>query len=249
MCRLFARNLRLATVITVLAAIPAAALAECCIVPDNGFGTATLPPQSTVASTCMYLGSTEITDGLPPGATIQIAASIGNFINVSELPGGSLGGTASAWEGQCVMQMTGTGALSGFNRSITVPLSGFNNNLFIFAPRAAFAPVQTAAALCNWLNGQIVGVGDPDFDLLRILGGYNYGMPSPGQIQLVSTGSGWAVSGYFDTTHRIDFIGAPGGALAGRSGSNTQQRRFEICPENAVALEGASWSRMKALYR
>jgi hypothetical protein len=128
-------------------------------------------------------------------------------------------------------------------------LSGFNNNLFIIAPRAAFAPAQTATALCNWLNGQVVGVGDPDFDLLRILGGYNYGMPSPGQIQLVSTGSGWAVSGYFDITHRIDFIGAPGGALAGRSGSNTQQRRFEICPENAVALEGASWSRMKALYR
>ncbi|MBK7772319.1 MAG: hypothetical protein IPI48_17820 [bacterium] len=96
-----------------------------------------------------------------------------------------------------MMQMTGTGALSGFNRSITVPLSGFNNNLFIFAPRAAFAPVQTAAALCNWLNGQVVGVGDPDFDLLRILGGYNYGMPSPGQIQLVSTGSGWAVSKLF----------------------------------------------------
>jgi hypothetical protein len=246
---LFGHSLRLAVAITVLAAIPAAALAVCCIVPDNGFGTATLPPPGTGASTCAYLGTTEITSGLPAGATIQIAASIGNFINVIESVGGSLGGTASTWEGQCVMQMTGTGALSGFNRSITIPLTGFGNNLFLWAPRTAFAPVQTAAAQVNWLFGQVVGVGDPDFDLLRFFGGFNYGMPSPGQIQLVSTGSGWAVSGYFDITHRIDFVGAPGGALAGMSGSNTQQRRFEICPENAVAVEGVSWSQVKALYR
>ena len=95
MYRLFARTLRHAAVITVLAAIPAAALAECCIVPDNGFGTATLPPQSTVASTCMYLGNTEITDGLEAGdwilADAQAVVEDGDRVRVaaSALPGGA----------------------------------------------------------------------------------------------------------------------------------------------------------------
>jgi hypothetical protein len=57
------------------------------------------------------------------------------------------------------------------------------------------------------------------------------------------------VSGYFDLTHRVDFVGAVGGALSGMSGSTTNQRHFEICPENAVANENATWSHLKALYR
>ena len=241
-------GLVLACALLALATIPAAAHAECCIVPDNGFGTATLPPTSTGA-TCVYLGTMEITDGLPVGTTIQIAASIGSFINVVETPGGGLGGTTSNWDGLCTMQMTGTGALLGFSRSITIPLVGPSNNMMEWAPRMAFAPVQTAAAHVYRLFGQNASIGDPDFDLLRIVGGTDYGHPSPGQIQLVSTGGGWAVSGYFDLRHRIDYVGAPTGALSGRSGSTTNQRRFEICPENAVAVESASWSHLKAQYR
>ncbi|MBK7769584.1 MAG: hypothetical protein IPI48_03350 [bacterium] len=248
MTRRNARILRIVATLTCLAAVPAAAFAECCIVQDNGFGTATLPPLTTGA-TCLYLGTMEISDGLPVGSTIQISASIGYFFNVIESPGGALGGTESTWDGLCSMQMTGTGALLGFNRSLSFPLNGFPNNVFAWAPRTPFAPVQTAAAQVYQLFGQMVGVGDPDFDLLRVTGGNNFGLPSPGQIQLVSTGGGWAVSGYFDLTHRIDFVGSPGGALAGMSGSTTRQRRFEICPENAVAVEGASWSHLKALYR
>lgn len=232
-----------------LTTIPAAVHAECCLVADNGFGTATLPPLTTGA-TCVYLGPMEIIDGLPAGTTIQIAASIGNFFNVVETPGGALGGTSSAYDGLCTMQMTGTGALLGFNRTITIPLnSGGGFNILAWAPRTAFAPVQTANAQVYRLFGQVANSGDPDFDLLRVVAGNDFGLPSPGQIQLVSTGGGWAVSGYFDLTHRIDFVGAPGGALAGRSGSTTGQRRFEICPENAVAVEGASWSHLKASYR
>ena len=244
----FPTRLSIVVGLLALAIIPAAAHAECCIVADNGFGTATLPPMS-IGATCVYLGTTEITAGLNPGTTIQIVASIGNFINVVETPGGGLGGTTSSWDGLCTMQMTGTGLLLGFNRTITIPLTGPANNMMEFAPRTAFAPVQTAAALEYRLYGQNVMIGDPDFDLLRIVGGNDFGMPSPGQIQLVSTGGGWAVSGYFDFTHRIDFVGKTGGALTGMAGSTMNQRRFEICPENAVAVESASWSHVKALYR
>jgi hypothetical protein len=203
----------------------------------------------STGATCVYLGNTEITNGLPAGATIQVAASIGNFINVSESAGGALGGTTSTWDGLCTLQMTGTGALLSFNRSITIPLVGAGFNVMDWAPRTPFAPVQTATAQLYRLFGQVASFGDPDFDLLRIAGGNDFGMPSPGQIQLVSTGGGWAVSGYFDFTHRIDFVGSPGGALSGYSGSTTNNRRFEICPENAVAIESTSWSHLKALYR
>jgi hypothetical protein len=249
MSQRLAHRLLTAFAFVALVSIPAAALAECCVVADNGFGTATLPPLTTGA-TCLYLGTMEITNGLPGGTTIQIAASIGYFFNVVETPGGALGGTSSSFDGLCTMQMTGTGALLGFNRTITLPLSsGGGFNIFDWAPRTAYAPVQTANALVYRLFGQVASFGDPDFDLLRVAGGNDFGMPSPGQIQLVSSGSGWAVSGYFDLTHRIDFVGAPGGALAGMSGSTTNLRRFEICPENAVAVESASWSHLKAQYR
>lgn len=224
------------------------AAAECCIVADNGAGTATLPPMTTGA-TCVYLGTSQIVDGLPPGSSIQMSVSIGNFINVVESPGGGLGGTIASWDGLCDLAMTGTGALTGFSRNITISLVGFQNNMMQFAPRTPFAPTQTAAADEYRLFGQIPTSVDPDFDFLRITGGSDFGMPSPGQVQLVSTGGGWAVSGYFDLTHRFDFIGAPGGPLAGMSGSTTLQRRFEICPENAVAVEKVNWSQLKATYR
>lgn len=222
------------------------AAAECCIVADNGAGTATLPPMTTGA-TCVYLGTSAIIDGLPAGSSIQMSVSIGNFINVVESPGGGLGGTISSWDGLCDLAMTGTGALTGFSRNITLPLVGVGSNMMQFGPRTPFAPTQTAAADEYRLFGQVFS--DPDFDLLRLVGGSDFGLPSPGQIQLVSTGGGWAVSGYFDLTHRFDFVGAPGGALAGMSGSTTLQRRFEICPENAVAVERVNWSQLKATYR
>jgi hypothetical protein len=38
----------------------------------------------------------------------------------------------------------------------------------------------------------------------------------------------WSVDSFFDVTYRIDFVGAPGGPLAGRSGSSTGTVRFEL---------------------
>ena len=33
---------------------------------------------------------------------------------------------------------------------------------------------------------------------------------------------------FFDITYRIDFVGAPGGPLAGRTGSTTRTDRFQV---------------------
>jgi len=76
------------------------------------------------------------------------------------------------------------------------------------------------------LFGQITnpGSGDPDFDLLRIVAGTDFGLPSPGHTTLTRLGppgSNWAVDSFFDITYRIDFVGRVGGALSGMSGSTT----------------------------
>jgi hypothetical protein len=116
-----------------------------------------------------------------------------------------------------------------------------------WAPRVNFAPVQTAAADFQALQGQIFV--HPDFDLLRVTAGTLFGMPSPGSVQLVSSGSSWAISSFFDLTWRIDFVGSSTGTFAGRSGSTQRQTRFSMCPQNAVAVERSTWSVVKRLYQ
>ena len=107
--------------------------------------------------------------------------------------------------------MTGTGSLLGFNRLIILPLTGPFQTID-WSPRTPFAPVQNAALDLRRLQGQITS--DPDFDLLRITGGTDFGMPSPGLVQLTTSGSGWSVTSYIDAQDRIDFLGRPFSAEA-----------------------------------
>lgn len=217
--------------------------AECCVVPDVN-GTAVMPPTAG----CLYLGTTEIVDGLPLGSTIQINASFGNFSSVVELPGGILGGTFSNYDAVLLLNMTGTGLFASYSRFIALPLPNppsTNTQQISWGPRVPFAPVQTFPANLQRLQGQIFG--DPDFDLLRITGGTDFGMTTLGQAQVVTSFGNWAVSGYFDLNHRIDFVGSPTGPFAGMSGSTNRQRRFTMCPENAVPTTITTWSGIKAL--
>lgn len=223
------------------AVLPVQAHPSCCLAPDNGTGTATLPPQVSVG--CIYLGTMEIVDGLVPGSTIQIAASIGAFTNVVEANGGGLGGTQSNFDAFISMQMTGTGVYSAYNHFVSFPIT---SGRIDWAARVNFAPLQTAAADYRRLQGQIFV--DPDFDLLRVTGGGDFGLPSPGSVQLVNSGSSWEISSFFDLTWRVDFIGSQIGPFAGRSGSTTGQRRFSMCPENAVTVERSTWTALKRLY-
>src|SRR2546425_11935512 len=71
------------------------------------------------------------------------------------------------------------------------------------------------------LQGQLPA-GDPDFDLLIIRAGNDFGLPSPGHTTLTKQAGGdWAVDSFFDITYRIDFQGKPGGRIGGMSGSTT----------------------------
>jgi hypothetical protein len=222
---------------------PAASFAQgspCCVLADNGSGTANLPPNCAVG----YTGSGQIVDGMGPG-TIQIAARLVNFFNVVQGPGGGLGGEFQRWNASLELNLTGTGAYLGYNRFVIMTVQGETHS----APRTPFAPVQSFNTDLFQLQGQLPP-GDPDFDLLRITGGTAFGMPSPGQTTLTQSGSGWAVDSFFDITFRVDFVGSPVGPFAGRSGStNNQLRRFDMCHENPTPAAPSSWGRLKASYR
>lgn len=226
-------------VFTVVITTPATAVPV--IVPDNGFGTAQMPILAD------YVGETpmHIIDGLPPGTTIDIDATLDTPTLYVEVAGGSLGGTKSGGGGAPVFnwQLNGTGALAGFNRVINMPVA---NNVISFpsppfiannagfevhaAPRTLNAPLQSFDTDMFRLFSQIVnpGAGDPDFNLLRVVGGTDFGLPSPGHTKLLQNGANWEVDSFFDLTYRIDFVGSPAGLLAGMSGSTTGTVRFSL---------------------
>jgi hypothetical protein len=198
------------------------------VVPDNGGGTAQMPIQAPYPS----LNPMVISNGLPPGSQININAVWLAPTVSAEQPGGGLGGTKSAGGGPLMQwTMQGTGALSAYNRVLVMPGQGGPGGVASFpdpaftvigssyeehaAPRTAFAPVQTYNTDLFRMFSQIASVGDPDFDLLRLVAGTDFGLPSPGQTTLTQVGPNWNVESFFDVTYRIDFVGRPGGPFSG----------------------------------
>jgi len=118
-----------------------------------------------------------------------------------------------------------------------MPISSWlqHNNL-----RTPGSPIQSFDTDLAQMQAQL-GPVDPDFDLLRISAGTNFGLPSPGHTTLTQSGSSWAVDSFFDVTYRIDFVGHPGSPFGGESGSTTGTVRIVVAPEPAsfLGLAGA----------
>lgn len=205
-----------------------AADAASCIVPDNGSGTANLPPYDLTQCADGYVSQTawQIIDGLPPGSTVDMDVRLLWVVHLSGMSGGGLGGERSTFSAFLELAMTGTGAFAGYTRTVNVPVSvGTMDN----ATRTPGTTPQSFVTDLFQLQGQLPP-GDPDFDLLRITAGTDFALPSPGHTTLKKLGSDWAVDSYFDVTYRIDFVGAPGGPFTGRSGSTTATGRIEEGP-------------------
>lgn len=213
----------------------------CCLVPENGQGTADHPPSCPIG----YTGQMYIINGLPVGSTIEIAATLVDFTGLVQVPGGSLAGMKETWTATLKCSMTGTGTLLGFSKVIDIPIGTGESHS---APRVPLAPVQSFNTDMFELHGQIP-LGDPVFDLLRVTAGTNFALPSPGHTTFTQVGFAYSVDSFFDITYRIDFVGHPGGTLAGRSGSTTGTSRFSMCHDDTTPVRQSTWGKVKAHYR
>jgi hypothetical protein len=232
--------------ITALFAV-AVAVAQPCVVPDDGTGTVSLPPAG-----CSYLSPNDvhmIINGLPPGTTVRLGPEHHFFIcgqpgtNHCGVPGGSLGGEMEQFHSTITLHAQGTGTLSSYMRTIDISLDCQTHT----APRMPGQPVQSFNTLMNGMTGQLPP-GDPDFDLLRVTAGNAFGMPSPGHTTLTKLpgGPNWAVDSFFDVFYRIDFVGHSPGPFAGRSGSTTATIRMTTNPPPIPTL--SEWGMIFAVF-
>ena len=196
-----------------------------CVGPDDGTGTAELPPHG-----CAYLSPSEvfmIIVGLPPGTTIELDPLLHDFLCYTfpcGQPGGTLAGEVETYEATMTWEVNGTGDFDGFERTLQVPVFIQSHS----GPRTLGDAVQTFPAELSEMFGQLPP-GDPDFEYLVLTAGTNYGMPSPGQTTLTRRyGDPFSVDSFFDVTYGIEFMGAPGSILEGLSGLTTATVRIAV---------------------
>ncbi len=238
--------------------------ADPCTQLDNNNGTVNLPPAG-----CPYLSPDQVhmlINGLPAGTTILAQPLHHDFLcgNRPGVPGqnpavcsfvipgctntgGDLGGEQECADSTLDLHLRGTGLLNGYDSMKTMPVS-FQTAI---GPRTPGDPVQSFDTEMFRLQGQLPP-GDPDFDLLRITAGNDFGLPSPGHTTLKTTdtpgpGATWTVDSFFDITYRIDFVGHSGGPFGGMSGSTTGTIRMLtgngvqlICPKNVDVTSSGS---------
>jgi len=213
------------------------ALAQPCVVPDDGTGTVTLPPPG-----CAYLSPNdvhEIINGLPPGTTIKLDPIHAQFFGLVVNPGGPLGGEQEEFDSFLQLELTGTGELAGFSRLLNIPV----HCVTATAPRTEGASVQSFDTEMVQLQGAIFG--DPDFDQLSFQAGPGIGSGSnPGHTTLTRLGppgSNFTVDSFFDIEYRVDFQGAPGSVLDGMSGSTLGTIRMSVPSSASLVPAGQPW--------
>jgi hypothetical protein len=199
----------------------AAAAPAPCTAPDNGTGTVTLPPED-----CEYLSPSNfhaIVDGLPAGTKLVIDPSHLRFIcekggaslDLCTSPGGTLGGNVENFDSTLELKIVGTGALTGFSTSVSLPASVETHT----GKTQLGEPFQSFPTDMYRLQGTITG--HPDFKYLSITAGTANGYESPGHTTLEQLDDRtYNVKSVFYIKYRIDFRGADGSRLEGLKGSS-----------------------------
>jgi hypothetical protein len=187
-----------------------------CLAPDNERETVELP-----SGGCAYRAVDAFIWFRNANGSLVGDVTLGNFARVAT---GDVNGDKTELTADVTLDLTGTGDFEGFHRAVSMPIQ-FEVHT---APRMPGDLVQSFDTDMFRFQGQITG--DPDFDLLRIIAGTGFGLPSPGHTTLRKLGTEqqeYYVDSFFDITYRIDFVGAPGGAVAGRSGSTIGTIRMQ----------------------
>ncbi|MEM7052043.1 MAG: hypothetical protein AAF604_20410 [Acidobacteriota bacterium] len=217
--------LLLALCAMIFAFAPAALASDPCVVPDDGSGTVTMPPEG-----CGYISPDRfhaIVNGLPPGTTIIVKPEHGWFVcnggrGGRQERGCTIGGTPETGETEefeSTVRLTLSGAggpLDGYTRTLDVPATVRTK----VGPRKPGQPVQSFQTEMLSIEGEVVG--DHDFAYLKISGGSESGIPSPGETTLSYAGNGkWHVDSKFEVGYNITFEGAAGSLLEGSGGTTT----------------------------
>jgi|GEM_PF-1167555 len=138
--------------------------------------------------------------------------------------GGVFNGNFQCFDGMWNVVVTGTGSLAGFQRTLQIPAH------FEVHTESTAGIDDTRTVQTEMISMSLTGLrADPDFEFLQLRAGSGEGLPtSPGQMTLTRLPSGdFNVDSFFDIDYRIDFQGAPGGALDGMAGTTEGSVRME----------------------
>lgn len=115
----------------------------------------------------------------------------------------------------------GTGRLSGFRRSYELPMEVL---LHSESPTVTEHSIKVVKAVQR-LDLRLPA--DADFASFRLTAGGDFDLPSPGASEYVRNAAGnWDMTTAFLLNWRFEFVGQPGGPLAGRHGSDSDRVLF-----------------------
>lgn len=201
-----------------------------CEAPDNGSGTVAFPPPCAsgfVGAPASLLAS----NGLPTGSPLLARVELRNLNVTSRVAGGALDGETQNMTGDVVLTLQGSGDLTGYARTLTLPATLQT----VTEPWVAGAGPQHYEFLLNSLSAA-VSAGDPDFTSLTILGGEGASFHSAGFTSYRPKGNGrFDVESSLDFGYRLAFAGKVGSLFEGRSGS-TDTRAVAVAGSAPIVL-------------
>ena len=211
-----------------------------CTAPDNGTDTIDFPADCPYQDVDVEM---KIADGLPSGSSIILRGPLEGFLNRSASPGGDLGGQIEQFDGQFNWEVIGTGSLTGFNRTLVLPVSPEVHTGPRTARRGDHRHSRPRSTSCRDNSAATA-----DFCSFQLLIGSAFGLPGPGETTLSEQPGGeFAVESFFDVSYQIDFTGCVGSVLEGMSGTTLGTTRLDAAHWTRASDVTPPWPHVGAL--